>query len=64
MISPLPRSPAQVNRASSVRRALQHFTAPEVLDGSNKYRCPKNNKMVSGQGKGGAQKPEAGTCER
>ncbi|GAX77643.1 hypothetical protein CEUSTIGMA_g5086.t1 [Chlamydomonas eustigma] len=36
----------EVNRAPSVRRALQHFTAPEVLDGPNKYRCPKNNKLV------------------
>ncbi len=38
----------EVNHASSVLRALQHFTAREVLDGSNKYRCPKNNKLVRG----------------
>ncbi len=36
----------EVNRASSVIRALQHFTAHEVLDGTNKYRCPKNGKLV------------------
>lgn len=36
----------EVTRAPSVRRALQHFTAPEVLDGANKYRCPKNGKLV------------------
>ncbi|KAG1673952.1 hypothetical protein FOA52_015708 [Chlamydomonas sp. UWO 241] len=36
----------EVNRASSVRRALQHFTAPEMLDGANRYRCPKNGKLV------------------
>ncbi len=36
----------EVVRASSVERALAAFTAPEVLDGANKYRCPKNNKLV------------------
>lgn len=36
----------EINKASSVKRALQHFTMPEVLDGDNKYRCPKNNKLV------------------
>jgi len=36
----------EINRASGVQRALQHFTAKETLDGDNKYRCPKNNKLV------------------
>lgn len=36
----------EINRASGVLRALQHFTAKETLDGDNKYRCPKNNKLV------------------
>lgn len=36
----------EINRASGVQRALQHFTAKELLDGDNKYRCPKNNKLV------------------
>lgn len=37
----------EINKASSLSRALQHFTAEEVLDGDNRYRCPKNNKLVS-----------------
>lgn len=36
----------EINRASTLTRALQLFTAAEVLDGANKYRCPKNNKLV------------------
>ncbi|GLI67672.1 hypothetical protein VaNZ11_011833 [Volvox africanus] len=36
----------EINRATSLERALSAFTAPEVLDGANKYRCPKNNKLV------------------
>jgi ubiquitin carboxyl-terminal hydrolase 36/42 len=36
----------EIMRASSVTRALQHFTSGEVLDGPNKYRCPTNNKLV------------------
>ena len=36
----------EVNKAVSVRRALAFFTVKEILDGSNKYRCPKNNKLV------------------
>ena len=36
----------EINRASTVDRALAAFTAAEVLDGANKYRCPKNNKLV------------------
>lgn len=37
----------EINKANSLTRALQHFTAEEVLDGDNRYRCPKNNKLVS-----------------
>mmetsp|Transcript_1865 Transcript_1865/g.4253 ORF Transcript_1865/g.4253 Transcript_1865/m.4253 type:complete len:554 (-) Transcript_1865:1337-2998(-) len=36
----------EINRAATITRALQHFTAKETLDGDNKYRCPKNNKLV------------------
>jgi ubiquitin C-terminal hydrolase len=36
----------EITKAHSLTRALQHFTAAEVLDGDNKYRCPKNNKLV------------------
>eukprot|EP00798_Chlamydomonas_sp_ICE-L_P022259 gene22259-29329_t len=36
----------EITRASTLRRALTHFTAAEVLDGPNKYRCPKTNKLV------------------
>lgn len=37
----------EVTKANSIAKALQHFTAAEVLDGDNRYRCPKNNKLVS-----------------
>lgn len=37
----------EINKAPSLSKALQHFTAVEVLDGENRYRCPKNNKLVS-----------------
>jgi hypothetical protein len=37
----------EINKANSLSRALQHFTAAEVLDGDNMYRCPVNNKLVS-----------------
>lgn len=36
----------EISRAHSVQRALQRFTAGEVLDGQNSYKCPKQNKMV------------------
>jgi ubiquitin C-terminal hydrolase len=39
----------EITKAHSLTRALQHFTAAEVLDGDNKYRCPKNNKLVRAQ---------------
>ncbi len=38
----------EITRAPTVDRALGAFTAPEVLDGPNRYRCPKNNKLVRG----------------
>lgn len=37
----------EINRAPTIQRALVAFTAPETLDGDNRYRCPKNNKLVS-----------------
>jgi hypothetical protein len=37
----------EITKANTLTRALQHFTAEEVLDGDNRYRCPKNNKLVS-----------------
>lgn len=36
----------EINHAHSVERALQRFTAGEVLDGPNKYKCPKQNRAV------------------
>jgi hypothetical protein len=36
----------EITRAHSVQKALQRFTAGEVLDGQNSYKCPKQNKMV------------------
>jgi hypothetical protein len=41
----------EIQRAHSLERALAAFTAGEVLDGPNKYRCPKNNQLVSGGGR-------------
>jgi ubiquitin carboxyl-terminal hydrolase 36/42 len=40
----------EITKANNLNRALQHFTAEEVLDGDNRYRCPKNNKLVSSVG--------------
>lgn len=40
----------EIPRIQTVVKALQHFTAKELLDGDNKYRCPKNNKLVGGRG--------------
>lgn len=36
----------EITRAHSVQKALQRFTAGEVLDGQNSYKCPKQNKLV------------------
>eukprot|EP00890_Picochlorum_soloecismus_P001898 jgi/Picsp_1/2709/NSC_00938-R1_protein len=36
----------EISRANSVHRALHRFTAGEVLDGANSYKCPKQKKMV------------------
>ena len=36
----------EITRAHSVQKALQRFTAGEVLDGANSYKCPKQNTMV------------------
>jgi len=35
-----------INRAHSVVKALQHFTAGEVLMGDNAYKCPKTSTYV------------------
>lgn len=37
----------EINRCSTLLRALQHFTAPETLDGENRYRCPKTQQLVN-----------------
>lgn len=36
----------EINKASSVGKALQRFTTSEYLDGPNKYICPKQKKKV------------------
>ena len=36
----------EISRAASVEKALQRYTTGEVLDGSNKYKCPKQKKFV------------------
>eukprot|EP00201_Polytomella_parva_P022059 CAMPEP_0175050102 /NCGR_PEP_ID=MMETSP0052_2-20121109/7084_1 /TAXON_ID=51329 ORGANISM="Polytomella parva, Strain SAG 63-3" /NCGR_SAMPLE_ID=MMETSP0052_2 /ASSEMBLY_ACC=CAM_ASM_000194 /LENGTH=1138 /DNA_ID=CAMNT_0016314291 /DNA_START=99 /DNA_END=3512 /DNA_ORIENTATION=- len=36
----------ELRKADSIERALEAFTAPEVLDGPNKYRCPTNQQLV------------------
>lgn len=36
-------------QAATLQAALQHFTAAEVLDGANRYRCPKNGELVRAQ---------------
>ncbi|GAM28335.1 hypothetical protein SAMD00019534_115110, partial [Acytostelium subglobosum LB1] len=35
-----------INQADSLTRAMQRFVRPEVLDGSNKYKCSKCKKLV------------------
>ena len=36
----------EINKASSVHKALQRFTTNEYLDGANKYICPKQKQKV------------------
>ena len=36
----------EINKASSVLKALQRFTSSEYLDGANKYICPKQKQKV------------------
>jgi hypothetical protein len=36
----------EITHANSVEKALHRFTTGEVLDGSNKYRCPRQEKPV------------------
>lgn len=36
----------EISRAASVEKALQRYTAGETLDGSNKYKCPKQKRFV------------------
>ena len=39
----------EINRAGSLQRALEQFTAPEYLEGDNAYKCEKCNKRVRAQ---------------
>ena len=36
----------EINKASTVVKALQRFTSSEYLDGANKYICPKQKQKV------------------
>lgn len=36
----------EINHASSVKKAFERFTSSESLDGSNMYKCPRENRMV------------------
>ena len=36
----------EITRAATLARALQQFTRPEHLDAENKYRCPKEARLV------------------
>ena len=36
----------EINKASSLLKALQRFTSSEYLDGANKYICPKQKQKV------------------
>lgn len=36
----------EINHAHTIEKALKLFTAVEVLDGGNKYKCPRQNKAV------------------
>jgi len=41
-----PTHPPTHRQAATLSCALRHFTAPEVLDGDNRYRCPANGELV------------------
>ena len=36
----------EITRASTLTKALQQFTRPEHLDAENKYKCPKEARLV------------------
>ena len=36
----------EINRASTLEKALQRFTATEYLEGENKYKCPRQGCLV------------------
>ena len=36
----------EINRANTLERALQRFTATEYLENDNKYKCPKQACLV------------------
>lgn len=36
----------EINHAHTIEKALKLFTAVEVLDGGNKYKCPRQDKAV------------------
>lgn len=36
----------EITHAQTLTSALRHFTKSEVLDGANRYRCPKNKQLV------------------
>eukprot|EP00887_Chlorella_sp_A99_P006830 scaffold2.g6830.t1 len=36
----------EINHANTLHKALQRFTQREVLDGANKYKCPRQGKGV------------------
>ncbi|KAL9644572.1 hypothetical protein ABK040_015311 [Willaertia magna] len=37
----------QLSNCSSIEKALQNYITPDLLDGKNKYKCPKTNKYVA-----------------
>lgn len=36
----------EINRASTLEKALQRYTATEYLEGENKYKCPRQSCLV------------------
>jgi ubiquitin carboxyl-terminal hydrolase 36/42 len=36
----------EITRACSLRQALGHYTRPEYLDAENRYKCPKQARLV------------------